>query len=208
MLRTPEFIYFDLGNVVLHFDHHRGARQMAALAGVPEERVWDLVFAGPLELAYEAGQLTSEQFYEVFCRETGSRPDFEALLHAAADIFELNVPVVPLIAHLHSAGYRLGILSNTNAAHWEFVSRGRYAVLSRFFSVFALSYEIQSMKPEPKIYAEAARLAQVAPERIFFTDDRPENVAGAREAGFDAVQFHNHRQLADEIRARGICWNY
>ena len=208
MTRPPSFVYFDLGNVLLKFDHHRGARQMAAVAGVSAELVWEVVFAGSLEHAYEAGQLTSHQFHAEFCRLTGSQPDRDQLLTAAADIFELNPTVVPLVAHLHAVGYRLGILSNTNEAHWNFVSRGRYAVLKYFFSVHALSYELQSMKPEPEIYAAAARLAQTPPEQIFFTDDRPENVAGAQAAGFDAVQFHDAQQLAAELRARNIRWNF
>ena len=39
-------------------------------------------------------------------------------------------------------------------------------------------------------------------------DDRPENVEGALRAGFDAVHFQNARQLADELRARGVHWNF
>ena len=64
------------------------------------------------------------------------------------------------------------------------------------------------MKPEPKIYAESARLAGVRPEEIFFTDDRADNVAGAREAGWDAVLFESAGQLSGELRRRGVMTNY
>jgi HAD superfamily hydrolase (TIGR01509 family) len=64
------------------------------------------------------------------------------------------------------------------------------------------------MKPQPGIYAAAASLAGVQPADIFYTDDRPENVAGACAAGFDAVPFENPRQLADELRRRHVQWNY
>jgi hypothetical protein len=36
---TPLFLYFDLGNVILHFDHRVAARQIAVLTGLPETRV-------------------------------------------------------------------------------------------------------------------------------------------------------------------------
>jgi hypothetical protein len=83
----PRFLYFDLGNVLLKFDHHRAARQMGEVAGVPEQQVWDLVFAGDLELRYEAGEVDDRQFFEIFCRETGTRPDYDALHLAGSEIF-------------------------------------------------------------------------------------------------------------------------
>ena len=71
----PRFLYFDLGNVILHFDHRVAARQIAELTELPEQRVWDVLFAGGLELRYEAGELDDCRFYEEFCRLTGARPD-------------------------------------------------------------------------------------------------------------------------------------
>jgi putative hydrolase of the HAD superfamily len=68
-MQSPQFLYFDLGNVLLWFDHHLAARQMAAVAGVAEERVWRLVFEGELEQRYEAGEIGDREFYEIFCRE-------------------------------------------------------------------------------------------------------------------------------------------
>lgn len=206
--RTPKFIYFDLGNVLLFFDHHRAARQMGEVAGLTEDQVWKVVFEGSLEDEYEAGRVSSRKFYDRFCEATNTRPDHDALLRAAADIFELNVDLVPVILHLHRGGNRLGILSNTNEAHWEFISHGRYALVSEFFPVRALSYCIGSMKPEPRIFHEAARLAGVDPSDIFYTDDREEHVAAANAVGYDAVLFHDARQLAGELRKRSVHWNY
>ena len=208
MLQEPRFIYFDLGNVLLYFDHHRAARQMGAVAGIPEANVWQVVFVGELHNTYEAGGFTTEEFCEEFCRATNTSPDLESLMHAAANIFTLNVPIVPIVSQLHAAGYKLGLLSNTNESHWRFVSRGRYAIIPHYFPVQALSFRLGVMKPNRRIYEDAAAMAGTNPEEIFFTDDRPENVAAAREVGFDAVLFHNAQQLAAELRARGIRWNY
>jgi putative hydrolase of the HAD superfamily len=206
--REPGFIYFDLGNVLLKFSHRLAARQMADVAGVTEEMAWNAVFESGLSDRYELGHITSRDFFEHFCRATSSRPDFQQLLHAVSDIFELNTAIVPLVTHLHSAHRRLGILSNTNEAHWQFVSQGRYAIIRDFFPVKALSFQLKSMKPQPEIYTAAAALAGFDPQEIFFMDDRTENVAGARAVGFDAVLYENPRQLADELRRRHVRWNY
>jgi putative hydrolase of the HAD superfamily len=76
------------------------------------------------------------------------------------------------------------------------------------FEVHALSYRIGAAKPEPAIFAAAAELAGVAPQEVFFTDDLPRHVAGARAAGFDAVQYTSTPQLVAELRARGARFNY
>ena len=75
-MSPPRFLYFDLGNVLLFFDHRLACRQMGALAGVAEETVWQIVFESDLEMRYEAGDIDDREFYEIFCRETGTRPDF------------------------------------------------------------------------------------------------------------------------------------
>jgi putative hydrolase of the HAD superfamily len=203
MESTPRFIYFDLGNVLINFDHDRAARQMGAVAGVSKELAWEAIFADGLELKYERGDLSTQEFFEVFCERTNTTPDYDAMVLAAADIFEPHEAILPLVRRLHAAGNRLGILSNTNEAHWDFVSN-RYQSLCELFEVRALSFQMRALKPERNAYEEAARIASVKPAEIFFIDDRSENVTGAREAGLDAVQFTGVSELEAELRPRGI----
>lgn len=203
----PAFIYFDLGNVLLNFSHHRAAAQMAEVAGVDAEQVYKLVFEGDLERRSELGELNARELYDIFCQETGATPDFAELERAGSDIFELNQSMLPVIGHLDVASYRMGVLSNTSESHWNFVTAGRWGILNSAFDVYALSYKIGAMKPDPAIYTAAAELAGVAPEEIFFTDDREENIAGARQAGYDAVQFTTPTALIRDLRERGVRFN-
>jgi putative hydrolase of the HAD superfamily len=84
--------------------------------------------------------------------------------------------------------------------------RARYPIL-RHFDAYVLSYEVGAMKPEPRIYAAAIEAAQCAPQECFFTDDIPEYVEGARQAGIDAVVFEGAEALERELRARGVVWD-
>jgi glucose-1-phosphatase len=204
----PKFLYFDLGNVLLKFDHRQACRQMGIVAGVSPERVWDVVFAGDLELRYEAGEFDDREFHEIFCRQTDSRPDFAALMLAGSEIFSPNTPIFPVVAALHAAGHRMGILSNTCPAHWAYCRDSRYGLLERAFKVHALSYELRACKPSPKIFEGAARLAGLPPAEIFFVDDVAGHVAGARAAGLDAVQYTTTAALVADLRARGVAFNY
>jgi FMN phosphatase YigB (HAD superfamily) len=207
-MRTPKFLYFDLGNVLLNFDHRQACRQMGQVAGVEADTVWDVVFAGDLELRYEAGEVNDREFYEIFCRQTGSQPDFDALLLAGSEIFTANTSMIPVVAALDAARYRLGILSNTCPGHWNYCSDGRYGLIRQAFSVYALSYELGACKPAAKIFAGAARLAGVPSDEIFFVDDVAGHVAGARAAGYDAVQYTTTPALVADLRARGLEFNY
>jgi len=204
---TPKFLYFDLGRVLLHFDIDRMACQMGLVAGVSADMVTATRFGGDLQHRYEAGQVTSDAFHEEFALATGARPDRAALEAAAGDIFEVNLPMLPVVAALHAARWPLGLLSNTCECHWRHCQI-HYRFLSDLFGTAALSYEIGAVKPEPAIFEAAARLAGCPPEEIFFVDDMPRNVEGARAAGFDAIVYQSARHVADELRARGVHFNY
>jgi putative hydrolase of the HAD superfamily len=202
-----KFLYFDLGMVLLNFSVERMCRQMAEVAGVGATEISQVLFEGDLHRRYERGEISSRQFYDAFCRETGTCPDYDRLASAASDIFELNGSIVPVVAQLHQARYRLGVLSNTCENHWTYCLQ-RFALLHETFSVFALSYELHAMKPGAAIFHAAAQLAGVRPEEIFFCDDIAGHVAGARAVGIDAVQYTSTPELVGELRKRGLRFNY
>jgi FMN phosphatase YigB (HAD superfamily) len=199
----PKFIYFDLGRVLVDFDSESMCRQVAEVAQVPTDRVRDVIFDHGLQRRYERGQISTRDFYETFCQRTGTRPDYDALILAASDIFALIPSMVPVVTTIHRAGHRVGLLSNTCEAHFELCKR-KFSQLMGLFEVYALSYELGTSKPEAAMFLGAAELAGVPPEDIFFTDDIPEHVAGARAVGFDAVQYTSTPKLLDELHVRGV----
>jgi putative hydrolase of the HAD superfamily len=202
------FLYFDLGNVLLHFDHRIACRQMAEVAGVMADQVRRFLFDGNRLLQYEDGTLSREAFYQAFCDETETCADIELLETAASNIFTLNVSMLPVVAKLKDAGYRIGILSNTCESHWRYITTHFKALFPQAFDVLALSYEIGAAKPDERIYLRAAELADVPPREIFYCDDLPANVAAARQAGFDAVHYTDTPALVSDLHRRGIRLNY
>ncbi len=203
---TPKFIYFDLGKVLVDFSFERMLRQMGEAAGIEPQQVQAVLAAG-LHEDYETGRLDSRAAHEVFCRQTGTRPDYEAFSLACNDIFTPIDSMLPVVAQLCQAGHHLGILSNTCEGHWNHCLR-RYNMLRELFSVHALSFEIGAVKPDAAIFRKAAELADCRPEEIFYSDDIAGHVAGARSAGFDAVVYESTSQLVDELRRRGVEFNY
>jgi glucose-1-phosphatase len=202
------FLYFDLGNVLLYFDHEVGCRQVAQVAGVAPDAVRRILLEGDFLRRVETGMVSRQQAYDAFCRAINARPDPVRLEAAASDIFRLNHSILAVITNLKDAGYRLGVLSNTSESHWRYVCGHFKALFPHVFDALALSFELGAMKPDPRIYHRAAELAGVAPRDVFYCDDIPANVEAARSAGFDAVQYTDTSLLVAELRQRGVRFNY
>ena len=203
-----KFLYFDLGNVLLLFDQHKACRQMAEVAGVSEETVRNVIFETDLSRRYELGNVTSRDFYEEFCEKTGTRADYDALCLAGSAMFDVNVTARAVLAGVVAAGFRLGLLSNTNEMHWNYFTDGRYGMIPDAFEVCVLSFQVHAMKPDPAIYEKAAEMAGVEPKEIFYVDDIAGHVEAARAVGFDAVQYTTTPKLVDDLRERGVRFNY
>jgi len=197
------FVYFDLGRVLVHFSMERMFEQIERAAGAPVAQCQEVLFGGGLLARYERGQITSEEFHVEFCRAIGKEISFDGLALAASDIFYANICIFPIVTALRASHVRIGVLSNTCDIHWRFIQR-RFPGIVEGFDVLAASHLIGAAKPDREIYAAAAEMAGVAPSEIFFIDDLPENVEGARAAGLDAVVFTSALGLIGELRQRGL----
>lgn len=202
--RTDRFVFFDMGNVLLHFDHQIAWQQMARLCKIDPDMVRETVFEDPMQLRYERGELSSQEFYEVFCQQFQVQPDYELLMKAASDIFQPADEVIQIVVGLKAAGCQLGLLSNTCEAHWEWIQTLGFRWLETCFETFVLSYQVHCLKPDPKIYVVAAREARRPPAELLLIDDRPENVVAARETGWDAIHFTGVVDLVEQLQVRQV----
>lgn len=201
-----DFIYFDLGNVILDFDHSIGCRRIEGLTGVPANDVHAALFESGLDERFETGLIGGEQFHAEFCQLTNSQLSKEELMFVVSDVFSANWAIYPLITQLRASGFPIGILSNTCQAHWDYI-RSRFVVVRDFFAPLILSFEVKSMKPDARIYERAVELSGCEARKCFFVDDKPENVDGAIKAGIDAVLFRSVPGLVNELRQRGVSVN-
>lgn len=204
MPRRPDFVYLDLGNVIVMFDRPRAHRQMADVAGLTVPAVQAALTMGDLEERLERGAIDWPGFHAEFSRLTRTAPDPDRLAEAASDMFTLNVAMLPVIAGLERARVPFGILSNTCGIHWDHLLARRYAILPGNVVTAVLSHEVAAVKPETAIYEVAAARAGVPPERIFFCDDIPAHVEAARAAGWDAEVFESAVGLIDALARRGL----
>jgi putative hydrolase of the HAD superfamily len=197
-------VIFDLGKVLIHFDFQTGYRSLEELcpysaAGIPQR----IASTGLVE-RFETGLVEPRAFFEEFREILDLRVDYDGFCAIWNGIF--TEPLIPesLLEGL-AARYRLLLLSNTNALHFEML-RERYHFMLRHFHSLVLSHEVHAMKPQPEIYLAAIGRAGCLPGECFYTDDIPAFVEGGRAVGLDAVRFENLAQLERELTARSIRW--
>lgn len=200
-----EFIYFDLGNVLISFDHSRAWQQIAGLTGLPPEHVEKILFNRGLQTQYETGEISTEEFHRYFCQQAQVSISLEDLCFAASNIFDPLDDSIQLLQTLSQAGHRLGLLSNTCDCHWQFFRDDvRFNFLHSSFEQTVLSFVAGCMKPDTDIYRIAARRASCDPESILFIDDLEGNVKAAQSYGFDGIHFQGFSGLLNELTKREL----
>jgi putative hydrolase of the HAD superfamily len=201
MIRT---LLFDLGDVLVKLDFDRAYRAAAKLrAGSPEE-VRRLLHEADLAGPYERGEIDSTEFHRRCDSLLGLGLDFEAFSGLWGDMFAQDELVSPSFVEALGRNYRLAILSNTNPLHHAWLLP-RYPVLD-LFSQAILSFEVGAMKPSATIYDAALKATGSRAEECFFTDDREENIEGARALGIRAERFTGQAALEDTLDALGVEW--
>jgi FMN phosphatase YigB (HAD superfamily) len=192
-------VLLDLGNVLVFHDNallmrrlgERAGKSGEALAAALPADTWDRLNRGLLtgeglraELARLGVPLAEAAFRELWSSH-----------------FTLHTEVFPVVERLIGR-VKLVLVSNTNALHMEWV-RARVPLLDRF-DALVLSHELGRAKPDPDIYREALRRADVAPAEACFFDDIPEYVEAARALGIRAELFSTAGEFARQLAALGL----
>ena len=90
----PDFVYFDLGNVLLYFDHSIAMRKMSKVAGISTEQMRSIVLDGTLQVEYESGWIGGVEFVSRISDAIGKDLDVADMLQAAADMFIPNAHIL------------------------------------------------------------------------------------------------------------------
>lgn len=131
---------------------------------------------------YEPRGFSRDEFFAAICAQSKPQPD--GALGILAELAASNQ-------------YLLGALNNEARETNEY--RFDCFELRKFFHLALSSCYLGLRKAEPAIYRRALDILGGPPERILFIDDRPENVAGAADAGMKALRFEGAEALRREL---------
>lgn len=192
-------ILFDLGKVLVDFDHQRAAERISGFCSKTPLEIYNLFFESTVTVAFEAGKITPQDFYLEVKNMLDLKLSYESFVPIWNDIFFLspkNRSVFKLANSLRSY-YKTALLSNINILHYEYL-RKNFPVFSVFDKIF-LSFELGVIKPDKEIYNRVIKELKVAPDEIFYTDDRLELVESAKSLGMKGCVFTNFEQLVKDI---------
>ena len=187
---------FDLGNVLVRFDHMEAARKITDGSGVSPEQLFRIFFESPLVVDHDTGKISCRQFHEALRREMGLSVPYVRFLEVWNSIFTEDRAMTGLVRRLLTR-YPVYLISNTNRAHFEHL-REIYTVIDDL-NGWILSYEVGHLKPHPAIYQRALELARVPAREIFYVDDREDLIDTGRKMGFWTHHFTQAELLQNAL---------
>lgn len=183
---------FDLGNVLIDYDP---SRIVKSIFKDPQEQTLFLteVFQSDGWRLLDQGLLTFEEHY----RNLASRyPQQAEKISWLLKNWYKDLPPIPgmveLLEKLKKTGFLLFLLSNANTRYYSYKN---YSNLFEFFSGLTFSSELHLLKPQVEIYQKFCQIHSLVPSECLFLDDKPENVQGAINAGWQAHQFVGVNEL-------------
>jgi len=195
------FILFDIGNVLVRYDHQR---TMTALA--------DLYHADPVQLStfynqigrqFGVGEITPTQVVDMLNSRFNTSHSLEEFTKAfCAGLMRDDAALAYAVALQVEDELAVGAISNTNAVHVAWLD-DRAPELNEFELVI-MSNEVGLRKPDPEIYELAMEILNASPAQILYVDDLAENVEAARQLGMSAILHHDWaetRALIDAWRS-------
>jgi FMN phosphatase YigB (HAD superfamily) len=113
-------VIFDLGGVLVSFDHRRCYRALAGLAGVEAEEVQGYIEA-EIRACFDRGLLTPSEVQGMVEDRFGFALEADRFRRIWADVFDLIPPMVRLLEGLQGR-VRTALLSNTDPIHLPWVA--------------------------------------------------------------------------------------
>jgi FMN phosphatase YigB (HAD superfamily) len=197
-----EVILYDLGNVILPFNHFQIAEKLSRFSQRIEFQNPAKIFSYLFDFekgavnGYEVGKVSSLEFFQSLKEFLQLSLSFEDFVPIWNDIFVENEEVSQIILS-QKGKWKLGLVSNTNPLHFDFVLK-RFPIL-RTLEKWILSHEVGFKKPAVEIFQKAIEWAKVEPRRILFIDDIEKYVEAAVSLGMQGIQFISAERLKEEF---------
>ncbi|MCB1066678.1 MAG: HAD family phosphatase [Simkania sp.] len=195
-------VIFDMGNVLISFSFEKMLSQVATTVQLPVEKVKSLFVEEGIGIKYERGEVSSRDLYNMLSEHSPVPFEFTKFIEAGCDIFTPRSEMVQIVKQLKAKGIRLILLSNTNEAHYQYISK-HYDFLP-LFDHLILSYKVHRVKPEKEIYQEALFHANASPHECFYIDDIAEYVHAARKLGIKGHVYESHPLFLEALQKENI----
>ena len=206
MTQSPiDVILFDLGNVILPFNHHQIAEKLFRFTQKKEFQDPQKIFSYLFEYRdgiindFDVGKISPPEFFQSIKTTLDLSISFDEFIPLWNNIFVEDREVSQIILSLKDK-WRLGLLSNTDPLHFNHIL-SEFPII-QMFDKWILSYEVGFKKPAIEIFQKAIRWASVEPKKILFIDDIKKYVEVAISLGMHGIHFISSDQLKGELQKK------
>jgi HAD superfamily hydrolase (TIGR01509 family) len=194
-LTMKKNVIFDLGGVLFNWN----PKEIVHILKKEEELFPDNIHEAMTYQAwknFDAGILTLEQTIEDLS-QFHARSHIEKFIKLSLEKLEPIKEGVSLLEEVQRLGHSTYILSNISK---DFIDRllKKHAFL-KTFDGYLYSYEIQVVKPDPRIYQYLLDRYQLDPKDCLFIDDSPLNVSSANDIGIKSILCDNHKNISEKL---------
>lgn len=178
-------IVLDMGGVLVGLQWRE---RMEGLLGrsLPLQELHHLWVNSSSTVDFESGRTDFDQFTEAFLQEFNLALEPALFQQEFLELVQEPLPHCQTVLQDIKARFHLSLLSNTNPAHYEKLSR-RYDFFQTFDQLF-LSYQLGQMKPSAAIFDHVITHLNTPADTIAFFDDGARNVEAAKAAGINAFR--------------------
>ena len=190
-------IIFDWGGVLIENPTPAMIKYFSASLGVTDRAI---NYAGDrLVLRFQKGIISEDTLWEEVCRTLKvQKPSSPSLWYDAfSKFYKPRREMFSLASRLKTDGYKVGLLSNTEAPAMNFFKEQGYDM----FEATIFSCAVGVSKPERKIYEIVLDALQVLPDEAIFIDDREDFIDSAKKIGIKTIHFINQHQVKEELRS-------
>jgi 2-haloacid dehalogenase len=202
MVRQPQTLVFDIGNVLIEWDPRFLYRKIFA-----DKETMEWFLSHVCTHAWNLEQDRGRSMADAVAERIALFPGHEAAIRAFDERWTETVsgPIDGSVAILE----RLRLLgvpdyAITNFSHEKFdVAKARFPFLNAFRGTIVSGVE-RLLKPEPAIYRLLLDRYGLTAADCVFIDDSPANVEGARAIGMHALHFKGPEALEADLRRLGF----
>ena len=186
---SKKAVIFDFGNVLSILDRSATDRAFAAHCGLSPEEVGSRLRSDDLLFDLETGRIDAREHFERVKRALGADNswNYDEYDEEFMRCILPNPPGRAALKAAAEAGHRTFILSNTSFLHSRAIFLDE--TLAGLPELYALSYKIGCMKPDPRIWLWLLERAGLEPEDCVYVDDVEAYCATAGALGMGTVTY-------------------
>ncbi len=191
-------ILFDLGNVLVRYEHDVTMAALAALYGADASAVRDAYALVGLD--FGLGQLAAADVLERLNRRFGCNVDAGSFAQAFCAGLARDDGALAYVLSLQERQLtQVGAISNTNELHVAWLDRHVPELAE--FELVMMSNEVHCLKPDPEIFELALELLDVPAAQVLYVDDLTVNVEAARALGLAGIVHADWAATRPQIEA-------